>query len=450
VSIARRQLSEERQHEISHDVSVISDRSIIDALVYSLIRFPDESSLSSERDLMLHHADEKPSPPFQEKVARNSTYDTQLQRITAEILVVIQENFALTEFPSNLRDLLQKFHDMVLHPTHRHFGMLDYISIELQMKIESISADLICGVISSDLDDDAKLLIVMNMIPILSDLGISVPCHLAMFNSDDVYTALNQLVAAIRKWDIWLTLGISKRTEVLNWLNSIVQSIDDPITAFAHRTLNEQAAVYLHELKEGSEDIRSSSWASRVVNLRIEPNSSTVKVGVDKEARQSKSKTPIVTLYTIQAMPVGLRFARGEHVRILKQPSDLPNDTNKAQEEFSVSNDKYDEEFPMLTAATSAATHTNTDTTISKDRCYCLGRVMSVMEAPFSIKIKLIAPSYIADSSYVPHPIQECLDERKDTWFEIQVVPANVSVLTVSVTLRLLSLSYSIMCALIA
>ena len=111
----------------------------------------------------------------------------------------------------------------------------------------------------------------------------------------------------------------------------------------------------------------------------------------------------------------------------MKQPSDQSDDKILSPREYNLSNDDYDEEFPALTSQPNKAEIKINDS-VSKNQFCCLGRVMAVTEAPFSIKIKLISPSYIADSAHVPAPIQECLAEKKDTWFELQVVPANVRI----------------------
>lgn len=176
--------------------------------------------------------------------------------------------------------------------------------------------------------------------------------------------------------------------------------------------------------------MRSSLHTSRLANLRIEPGVSMF--GKGNESEKSKPKMPIVTFYSIQAMPVGLRFARGEHVRIFRQPTDRSDSTALLSKEYNASENDYDEEFPALSSAASTKTETKSHECVPKNQSCCLGRVTAVTEAPLSIKIKLSSPSYIADSVHVPTPIQECLAEKKDTWFELQVVPANVRSLCAS------------------
>jgi len=357
---------------------------------------------------------------------QNEAYDIKLHREKANrILMSIQDIFSIKDTLSHAH-LLVKFREMVLHPAHSCFGMLGRINCQLQDKIKLLTAEVMSNLFSSqDTNDDEKLSVFLSATCLLSDIGISI--NVPTYEFLDSYTVLGEAICAIRRWDSWLTLSIPKRLKVFTWLESLCDFVDDPLAAFAHRVLKEQAKILLHELKEGSEDIRSSSCASSLVNLRIEPSVSMFDDTAEEE-QSSKRKTPIVTFYSVQAMPIGLRFARGEHVQIYKQPQHTANDTVQQQMEYSAMKGDYEEEFPALSNATNTAgSKLNSDDTVSKDACSCLGKVLSVTEAPLSIKIKLIAPSYIADLSYVPDPIQECLTQKKDTWFELRIVPANVS-----------------------
>lgn len=389
-------------------------------------------------DVLIEDVEWKSGTPFHDRLMHNEAYNMKMHRVEANgILMTIQDIFSMKDSLS-YANLLAKFRETVLHPAHKHFGMLEQINFQLHDKIKLLAEEVISNLFSSeDINDNDKLSLFMNTTCLLSDLGIS--AALPTYEYLDPYAVLGEVICVIRRWDSWLTLSIPKRAIVFNWLHSLCDSIDDPLSAFVHKILKEQARILMHELKEGSEDIRSSSCASSLVNLRIEPNVSMFDDNSEEE-QSSKRKTPIVTFYSVQAMPIGLRFARGEHVQIYKQPPHDVTDAVKEPMEYSVMPGDYEEEFPALSDKTESKL--NSDDIVLKDACCCLGRVVSVAEAPLSIKIKLIAPSYIADPSYVPDPIQECLTQKKGTWFELRIVPANVSVLSTPVIFELVKLSH--------
>ena len=416
----RRMLNGRRRHPLVRKAPVLDMELFVSNRTTPFANAPNKICLA---DVLIEDGDswDKSIPHFQENVKHNAADAMELQNETT--CDILQRIAALGATSYSLPEISRA----VLYPSHKSFGMLDQINSKLHRELESLSSKAIADAVSSsDIADDG-LLHVMNLISLLSDLGINISTNNISVEHLAPFPLVHQLVGIIRKWDLWLTLSVAKRVEILNWMKSLVGLIDDHVTSFAYRNMIEQANIFLHELKEGSESIRSSSCVARLNNLRIEPNKSMFDDDMDNSENTTKRKTPIITLYTLQAMPIGLRFARGEHVRIFKQPS-ISSEMSDSPKEYSALKD-YDEDFPILsTRKVSESKQMPTDTT-SKDRCSCLGRVIRVTEAPFSIQVKLIVPSYIDDSSYIPQLIENCLSEKKDTWFELQMVPANVSAL---------------------
>ena len=419
----RRMLNGRRRHPLVRKAPVLDMELFVSNRTTPFAKVPNKICLA---DILVDDEDswDKSIPQFQEKEKHNMADAVEMQNKMA--CNILQSINALGALPYS-RQVLAEIISSVLYPAHRHFGMLDQINSKLQEELESMSYKIITGVISSNDTDDEGLLHIMSLVSLLSDLGINVSTHNISGGHRAPFQLVHQLVGVIRKWDLWLTVSIAKRVELLNWMKSLVGPVDDHVTSFAYRNVIEQANIFLHELKDGCESIRSSPCVSRLNNLRIEPNKSMFDDDMDSNNKSSKRKTPVITLYSVQAMPIGLRFARGEHVRIFKQPTNIPSEMIESSTGYSALKD-YDEEFPVLSKAKTAESKQRTTGTTSKNRCSCLGRVMRVTEAPFSIKIKLIAPSYIDDLSYVPQPIEDCISEKKDIWFELQMVPANVSV----------------------
>lgn len=169
--------------------------------------------------------------------------------------------------------------------------------------------------------------------------------------------------------------------------------------------------------------MRSSNSVSRLLNLRIDPQP---QEPASETRSQGKRKTPIITLFGVQAMPAELRFAIGEYVLIRKQPSGM-QDPSELPTPASNLLSNYDSEFPALGAPTRQQQSNDVSNKyISKHAGCCVGRVVSIRDAPLSIKVKLVSPSYSPQLS-LPRIIKECLQQHRQIFFELQMILANVS-----------------------
>jgi hypothetical protein len=234
----RRILTGKRRHPLVRKTPVLDIEIFASNRTTPFATVPNKIALA---DVLIDDGDswDKSSLDYQEKVKSNAISLEVHKVITDEILSAIREIFAeLCSPPVSSRKMVMKILDTVLYPAHRLFGMLDQICYEVQIEIEALVANMLQHLNGTD-NDDTELFFVMNTVAILSDLGINLTNNQMTVGHLNLETCdvMHHLVEMIRKWDVWLTLSISKRADIFAWLESFVGSIDNQNAAYANRNL---------------------------------------------------------------------------------------------------------------------------------------------------------------------------------------------------------------------
>ncbi|KAL7553948.1 hypothetical protein ACHAWF_018847 [Thalassiosira exigua] len=422
----RRILNGRRRHPLVRKSAVfdvecfVSNRSSLHATQPSKIK---------HLDILLEDGEHWESMQSHE-VMRENDWEKELQlyeEATSEILNTMKDGFLgrADEAPDK-KEFMLSFIEKVVRPIHRTYGASDKVPCSLKDHVESLTLELLRET-SSLFNTHEKLTAILDLVPLLSDLGIDVPADLLSHNAneEDQEELAKIFLRTVSRWDLWLSLG-PKRNAVFERLQAFMiqatnlmpeegrPSFRMSFLQFVLKNVNEQAKILFHELRRGSEEVRASSSISRLVNLRVDPKPQSALA--ETQAR----KTPVVTLYGIQAIPAGLRFATGEYVCLVKQHSGVQETTNNKN---LMKN--YNTEFPTLGTTDQSDDEQKVDCYVEKHPGYCIGRVVSVVDAPFSIKVKLISPSYCTGPT-TPLLIQKCLQHEADIYWELHMIPANV------------------------
>lgn len=333
----------------------------------------------------------------------------------------------------------------LLQRTCQQFGLCTGIPQKIREAVISL-AELVLTDVLLKTEAAKRVLIVTEIAALLAYLNIDVALPLCKGYDDQASDLLPAFVATVRRWDVWLSLGSpDKCDDMLRWLKEQINvSLLDAKLQFVYRNASEQANVFLSELRDGSPDYRSSSAALRMGNLRLDPaqpfwveseaDFDCNEVACEEDAeRRLKTMLPTITFYRVHSIPQRFNFTVGEYVCISQQTD---SEKKRGGTGVPLSNvgyltQHYEEDFPLLTKYGSKVKETSTGKSftsscdlVSKSGRFCLGRVVSMCEAPFSISMKLVAPSF---SPYAaPEFLLKCLSVQPAVYWEVSVVPANV------------------------
>jgi RNA dependent RNA polymerase len=350
-----------------------------------------------------------------------------LQTKAEELLPALQSMDTLFEDPT----VLEVFRSDVLAPTHQLFGVACKWPLELKQRIAAVSMELFSSAITQVTGTD-KVEMLIDILAMLSDLDIDILWALPSPTREcvnEASSAVALFIKVVRRWDFWLALeNAQKQNEVLQWLESFTPcGLDNARESYAFRNASEQARILLEELQDGSEELRSSTSLSRLSNLRMDRDpDSDKREGATRS--KGKKKLPTVSMYCVQAMPIGVRFAIGEFVCITRQMVNDEIESKARTIQPSSWAKDFDKEFPALGVATDGSSRSgNADCSemVAKRGGLCFGRVVAVCDAPFSVKVKLVAPSY-AEEAGIPELITKCLETGAGIYWELSMVPANI------------------------
>ncbi|CAB9503937.1 polymerase alpha-associated DNA helicase A [Seminavis robusta] len=351
-----------------------------------------------------------------------------LQATAIDILKTIREFCSDMESSSSPEAIL-RFRTDILEPSHHLFGVANVIPSELWESITSLSIEVFSKYIPQIEDLTEKLATSLAFMALLSDLGVDTLWgfpDLLVMEGKDLSPYVSKLIEVLRRWDLWLAFGgQQKRKEVLQWLESAmvpVGGLDEARAKFAFQNAIEQAEILLEELNSGSEALRSSASVSRITYLRMETEQGPTK---ENNQEKGKKKLPIVSLHSTQAIPVGVRFATGEHVCISKQLVEVKKKGEDQHDQAANWAKDYEHEFPALEDAHAHTDNADCSSLTSKRGGFCVGRVVHVCDAPFSVKVKLVAASY-ASTACTPELINQCLESDSCLYWELSMIPANV------------------------
>jgi len=270
---------------------------------------------------------------------------------------------------------------------------------------------------------------------ILSVLGVEVSqCLTSLDVRRDPTFEVVDFASLARRWDFWLALPNSiARQHFLEWLESGIDEENlSSRNQFVYRNALEQVRILVHELNEDTS-------AFVLENLRLE----TLRPGWidgDNESLDTNlaDNLPLVTLFRVQAAPCSLELSVGEYICLRKQWVPLQDqDVQSFRSDTTAlrthsgewSSQEYDDDFPPLTAINpgsrkSGDSETTPADNVSKSAGFCLGQIMYLCEAPFSMTVKMIPWSFGEDRA--PELVLRCLESRKLVYWQIRKVPANI------------------------
>eukprot|EP00978_Attheya_sp_CCMP212_P042524 scaffold260436_cov51-Attheya_sp.AAC.2 len=337
----------------------------------------------------------------------------------------------------------------LLQAAHQRFGLFPCIPRVFSEVLSNLVDTMFLNIFPV-LGAATRISAMVDILPLLAELDIQVSIASLQNQCDeDVLPRVFNFVQIVRRWDVWLSLSYTGRCETLLYL--LTSGVDtaslDSRLIFIFRNACEQLSVLLSEFKDGSLESRAASSLSRVGNLRLDPSQPVEDVHESDEEhatstqdetkyrRPTVKNLPTITLFRVQAIPMRVRFAIGEFVCISCEVT--RNKSAKVERDRTATNpssssdlttQQYEYEFPPLSSL-SGNQEQNTMKASSNEFAhktghFCLGRVVRLCEAPFSISIKLVAPSFGLKAS--PELLLQCLAQRKSIFWQVSMIPANI------------------------
>eukprot|EP00977_Amphora_coffeiformis_P014749 scaffold4223_cov189-Amphora_coffeaeformis.AAC.9 len=355
------------------------------------------------------------------------TGDELLKKLEHEFLDILGEQ--PMQSMEMLRSLLQLSCQM--------FGLCIQIDKQVAERINLLSHAILTKAIPSIELSGALLSLIIDLAALLCDLGSEF--HLIIPRPQTAECALEILPAILecfRRWDTWAIFAATgKSTFVRQWLESLIDpSKLSPLDGFVLKNGFEQLDALLCELKDNVPKAGDTAFVSRVSDLRVDSSHPTWENVRGTEANNmaeplERQNLPTITLYRVHSIPQRLPFTVGEYVRVTIQTQNDGIHSTPEDDKATTFQDDYDLAFPPLrnrhpSGKPEHAFKTSTCRNISKLAGYCLGRVVTLCEAPFAISLKIVAPSY--GMKCAPEFLLNSLRSQPRIFWEVTSVPANV------------------------
>lgn len=277
-----------------------------------------------------------------------------------------------------------------------------------------------------------------DIVALLADLDTDVSSLPNFQSIGEATEVMSAFLTCLGSWHIWCVLSVRGAEVLLTWLKSGIHPDRlNPVQQFVFKNACEQVESVLIELKDGNLRFGATSSVSRVGNLRLDPSEtawddSKRTDSIEAENDYTKCALPIVTFYRVQAIPRRLNFSVGEYVRVTLQTHDREKERSRGVGSSAPAGqlevDDSETDFPPLQknidVSESQVRYHGSETKTAKSSGYCIGRIVALCEAPFSIAVKVVGPSYGMDSA--PELLLRCLHHQPRAFWEISAVPANV------------------------